>query len=107
MIKKIPTYVRVLFPLIIVLTLSFAGCQTPATTTTPPPTTQPPATPAAPTVTITSPAAGASVAPGTVSVSINISNFQVVPPGGAKAAGQGHIHYYRDITIPTDPARER
>ncbi|MBI2830057.1 MAG: DUF4399 domain-containing protein, partial [Chloroflexi bacterium] len=57
--------------------------------------------PAAPTVRITLPAAGASVPAGSVTVNIEVSNFKIVPIGGANAPGEGHIHYYKDVEIPT------
>jgi hypothetical protein len=58
-----------------------------------------------PSVTIISPTSGSTVAPGTVTVSVNVANFIIQPPGGANQAGYGHIHYYRDVTIPTDPTK--
>ncbi len=78
------------------VSVGLVGCKK-ATTTTPAATT----TAAAPAVRITSPAAGATVPAGSVTVNIEASNFQIVPVGGTAAAGQGHVHYYLDVTIPT------
>ena len=38
---------------------------------------------------------------GSVQVSIEVMNFNLVAPGGADAPGEGHIHYYLDVDIPT------
>jgi hypothetical protein len=96
MTKKITRFLKVLLPLGLALVLVAAGCRQEPTTPQPP-------TAAAPTVRITSPAAGATVAPGDLTVTIEVSNFTVQPPGGANVAGRGHIHYYMDVTIPTAP----
>ncbi|MBI4284835.1 MAG: DUF4399 domain-containing protein [Chloroflexi bacterium] len=56
-----------------------------------------------PKVTITAPAAGAQLKPGNVTVTVNVSDFELVPPGSQAVAGQGHIHYYKDVDIPTTP----
>ncbi|MBI2851567.1 MAG: DUF4399 domain-containing protein, partial [Chloroflexi bacterium] len=34
-----------------------------------------------------------------------VSNFELLPPGGAAAVGKGHLHYYMDVTIPTTPGQ--
>jgi hypothetical protein len=86
---------------------------TPPTTPAPtpvPPTTTPPTTPApapapAPAVKINSPAAGTTITGTSVTIDVTPSNFQVVAPGAPNAANQGHIHYYLDVTIPTDPTK--
>ena len=54
-----------------------------------------------PTVIIESPVGGATVPAGNVTVHITTTNFQRVAPGGANVAGQGHVHYYLDVAIPT------
>ena len=78
---------------------------TPAPAPAPAPTPAPtPAPAAAPTVKITTPAAGATVSAGNVQVSVQVSNFELVPPG-ANAAGKGHLHYYLDVEIPTTPGK--
>ena len=84
-------------PITATVTVTIAAASTP-------PATTPPAA-ATSTVKITSPTAGATVPAGTVSVSVDIANFQIQPPGGANAAGVGHIHYYRDVAPPTDPTK--
>jgi hypothetical protein len=74
----------------------------PAATTTPPVTTSPQPAPA-PSVSITAPANGASVPAGNVVVSAAVQNFTLLTAGGANVTGQGHLHYYLDVTIPTTP----
>jgi mono/diheme cytochrome c family protein len=32
---------------------------------------------------------------------VSVKNFTLKAPGGAKAAGEGHLHYYKDVEIPT------
>ncbi|MDD4567465.1 amicyanin [Methanoculleus chikugoensis] len=52
-------------------------------------------------VTIMSPAEGASVAAGNVTVSVNVTNFTLVEPTGqVNAPGEGHLHYYLDAPVP-------
>ncbi|MBI4284088.1 MAG: DUF4399 domain-containing protein [Chloroflexi bacterium] len=116
--KTVSRYLPKLLPLFLALTLVLVGCssyqapaapKSPATsqpTPTQPPTqttpaTQTPAAAAPPTLEITQPAAGATLASGNVQVSVKVGNFQIVPPGGASAEGKGHIHYYLDVAIPT------
>jgi len=57
----------------------------------------------APSVSITSPAAGATITGNSVNVTVSPQNFQVVAPGGAPVAGQGHLHFYMDVAVPTTP----
>jgi hypothetical protein len=80
-------------PITATVTVTVSGSATPTPAST------------VPSVTIISPTSGSTVAPGTVTVSINVANFIIQPPGGANQAGYGHIHYYRDVTIPTDPTK--
>ncbi|MBI4286690.1 MAG: DUF4399 domain-containing protein [Chloroflexi bacterium] len=71
----------------------------------PAPPPPPPAAQSAPSVKIVSPAAGAQLPPGNIMVNIETANFQIIPPGQPKAAGQGHVHYYLDVEIPTTPGK--
>ncbi len=57
---------------------------------------------AAPSLTITSPQAGATVPAGSVTVTVQVSNFSLVNKlGQSNVAGEGHIHYYLDVEPPT------
>ncbi|MBI2850681.1 MAG: DUF4399 domain-containing protein [Chloroflexi bacterium] len=82
------------------VTVTVTAPSTPTTTPSPAPAPAP-----APTLTITSPAANASLPPGSVTVSVNVGNLQLVPPGQTNVAGQGHLHYYLDVEIPTTPGK--
>jgi len=63
--------------------------------------------PSAPQVTIISPLDGATISGGVVQVNTQVSNFNVVDKQGqANVAGEGHLHFYMDVTpIPSDPAK--
>ena len=56
-----------------------------------------------PSVTFTSPMAGATPPAGSITVTVEVDNFTLMAPGGAAVAGQGHLHFYLDVTIPTTP----
>jgi uncharacterized protein DUF4399 len=58
-------------------------------------------------VSITQPAADASVAAGDVEVAVAAENFEIVNKlGQPPVAGEGHIHYYFDVDeIPTTPGK--
>jgi hypothetical protein len=57
-----------------------------------------------PSIEITSPSADAMVPPGQVTVQVQVSNFHLVDKLGEQPQpGQGHIHYYLDVTPPTTP----
>jgi hypothetical protein len=74
--------------------------------TAPLPTSEPSPTPTTvPSVRIITPVDGTTVATGSVQVSVEITNLTLVTPGGANAPGQGHIHYYLDVDIPTTPGQ--
>ena len=66
-----------------------------------------PVVPAVPKVIITSPANGANLPAGTVAVTIQVQNFSIVDKQGqTNVAGEGHVHYYLDVSpIPSDPAK--
>ncbi len=61
----------------------------------------------APSLTITSPQNGATVPAGDVTVTAQVSNFNVVDKQGqANIAGEGHLHFYMDVNpIPTDAGK--
>jgi hypothetical protein len=77
-----------------------AGCTTtPPTTGTPIPTTVGATGTPAPSIMVTSPANGATVSAGNVTVTAVVTNFNVVDKQGeAKVAGQGHVHFYMDVS---------
>jgi plastocyanin len=57
-----------------------------------------------PTVSITDPAPGVEVEAGNITVTIDVSNFNIVQKLGQPAApGEGHIHFYIDVQPPTTP----
>ena len=63
------------------------------------------ATPLAPTLSIISPADGASIS-GDITVSVNAANFNVVDKQGqANVAGEGHLHFYLDIDAPVEAGK--
>ncbi|MEN6342168.1 MAG: DUF4399 domain-containing protein [Methanospirillum sp.] len=99
-----------------------AGCATTTTnTTTTAPTTgggqattTTTTTGAAPTIMIVSPQDGTTVPAGNVTVTAMVGNFTIVDKQGqASVPGQGHVHFYMDVSpipstagqpaIPTDP----
>lgn len=55
------------------------------------------------TLSIISPLEGATIESGNISVAVNVSNFNLKVPGGEPASGEGHIHFYLDIDMPTTP----
>ncbi len=57
-----------------------------------------------PQITIIEPKNGTTIPAGDVTVSVNVANFNIVDKQGqAKAAGEGHIHYFMDVAAPTNP----
>ncbi|MDD1668690.1 MAG: hypothetical protein LUO97_02715 [Methanomicrobiales archaeon] len=72
-------------PLLIALCTIFAAC------------TQTPASKNGPDLTITSPADGAVLQAGNITISVQVSNFKLVPEYGAYISGEGHLHYYLDL----------
>lgn len=78
---------------LLLVILALAAC-----TPTPPPT---------PRVTITAPLTNAVIpAPGAVVVTVQVTNFSLAEKlGTAIAAGEGHIHYFLDVTPPTAPGK--
>ena len=59
-----------------------------------------------PSVTITSPTEGAIIPPGNVTVTVDVKNFKLVNKlGQMDVAGEGHINYYFDVTVPTSSSK--
>lgn len=57
-----------------------------------------------PTVTITDPSSDMELEARNITVSVDVSNFDLVEKLGESAApGEGHIHYYIDVEPPTTP----
>jgi hypothetical protein len=50
----------------------------------------------APTLTITAPTEGATIAPGDVEVKVAATNLEFVMPSNKNVAGQGHVHFTLD-----------
>ena len=72
----------------------FAGC----TTTYP--------TSKTPQITITQPQNGATIPSGDITITVNVKNFTLVNQlGGPSVSGQGHIHYFMDVSPPTTPGQ--
>jgi len=82
-------------PLLIALCTIFAGCTYPPTQTAAPGPS--PASGAKPDLTITAPADGAVLPVGDITVSVQVSNFRLVPEYGEYIPGEGHLHYYMDL----------
>ena len=58
----------------------------------------------APSVEIVEPADGSTVTGSSVTVSVNVTNFEIVDAFGApNVTGQGHLHYFMDVEPPTEP----
>ncbi len=56
-------------------------------------------TPATPTLKITSPSNGATLKTGDITIKVDVTNFKVVDKQGqANVTGEGHLHYYMDVT---------
>lgn len=60
----------------------------------------------APSIQITSPIENATVPAGNVTVSIHVDDFTLVSKlGEANVSGEGHIHYFMDVAVPTTPGK--
>ena len=89
-------------PLLIALCTIFAGCTYHPTQTAAP--TPSPASGTTPDLIITSPADGAVLPAGDITVSVRVSNFNLVPRYGQPyVAGEGHLHYYMGVGGPAIP----
>jgi plastocyanin len=59
-----------------------------------------------PKIVIKDPVEGSEVAPGNVTISVEIMNFLLADKFGQKnVPGEGHIHYYMDAVVPTEPGK--
>lgn len=59
-----------------------------------------------PSITILEPKDDATVSAGNVTVSVDVKNLDIVDKQGQKSvAGEGHIHYYMDVPVPTTPGK--
>lgn len=57
-----------------------------------------------PSVTITSPTEGATIPGGNVTVTVDVKNFKLVNKlGQMDVTGEGHLHYFIDVPVPTSP----
>ncbi|HMA05654.1 MAG TPA: hypothetical protein VKO45_06980 [Methanomicrobiales archaeon] len=84
---------------LLVLCMLFAGCTGGGNQGATPSPTMGGGT--APGLVITSPANGAVLPAGDITVSVKVSNFRLVPSYGQPAvAGEGHFHYYMDLPVP-------
>jgi hypothetical protein len=81
-------------PLLIALCTIFAGCTNNPTQTAAPGPSQ--ASGTMPGLSITAPADGAVLQAGDIPVSVQVSNFRLVPQYGEYIPGEGHLHYYMD-----------
>ncbi len=95
MTRLVRVYV-IIIAIVLAMVTVMAGCVS----------TQPGATPA---VKILSPPNGAAVAGGNVTVTVQVTNFNVVDKQGqASVPGEGHLHFYLDVipipSIPGQPA---
>jgi Domain of unknown function (DUF4399) len=58
------------------------------------------------TVEIISPADGATLPPGDITVTVQVTNFKIVDKQGqANVPGEGHVHFYLDVAAPTTPGK--
>ncbi len=58
------------------------------------------------TIEIISPADGATVPPGDITVTVQVTNFKIVDKQGqADVPGEGHVHFYLDVAPPTAPGK--
>ncbi|MEN6517135.1 MAG: DUF4399 domain-containing protein [Methanospirillum sp.] len=84
---------------VVMLVVMTAGVLLSGCTTTP-------STAGTPTIAISSPQNGEAVPAGNVTVTVRVTNFSIVDKQGqASVAGQGHLHFYMDVTPPSDPSK--
>ena len=55
----------------------------------------------APVLLITSPMRGSTLTAGNIEVSVSVQNFKLVALGGSNVEGEGHLHFYMDVDVPT------
>lgn len=59
-----------------------------------------------PNIAIKDPSEGSEIAAGNVIVSVEVMNFSLADKFGQEnVAGEGHIHYYIDAAVPTEPGK--
>ncbi len=58
-----------------------------------------------PLLSITLPREGATLEPGDITLTVAVTYFNLMAPGGDPVSGEGHIHYYLDVDIPTTPGQ--
>jgi hypothetical protein len=88
--------------LFIALCTIFSGCTYNPNQAAPP--SPSPASGTNPDLTITSPVEGAVLPAGDITVSVRVSNFNLVPRYGQPyRAGEGHLHYYLGVGGPATP----
>ena len=59
-----------------------------------------------PAISISSPKNGAAISGDSVTVMVNVSDFNLVNKlGQPNVAGEGHIHYFMDTPVPTTPGK--
>ncbi len=63
-------------------------------------------TPGLPQIIITQPQGGQSLPAGNITISVDVSNFNLVNKlGQTNVAGEGHLHYFLDVEPPTTPGQ--
>ncbi|MFB3766677.1 MAG: hypothetical protein ACE14P_15725 [Methanotrichaceae archaeon] len=59
-----------------------------------------------PSIQITSPGDNTTVPAGNVTITVHVDDFTVEDNfGAANVDGQGHIHYFKDVAVPTTPGK--
>lgn len=60
----------------------------------------------APAIRIDVPQPGSTLPAGDITVTVSVSGFRLVDKlGQSSRSGEGHIHYYIDVAVPTEPGR--
>jgi hypothetical protein len=60
----------------------------------------------APSIQITSPNDKATIPAGNVTVNVHVDDLTLVNKlGAANVEGQGHVHYFMDVPVPTTPGK--
>jgi len=97
---RLPLYPAVILLLLVAVSGILAGCagtQNQAGVPTPTPAGE-----TLPGLVITSPAQGAVLPAGDITISVRVSNFRLVPKyGQTYKAGEGHLHYYMGMGVQT------
>ena len=70
------------------------------------PAKEPPGDDTGTTIEIISPQDGATLPAGDITVTVQVTNFNVVDKQGqANVPGEGHVHFYLDVAAPTTPGK--